>query len=550
MVAGLSGYMGDPRLKKSNEKQEWTPELLEEYINCSQDPIYFTEKYVKIISVRSGGEIVSFSLDPYQKNMIMSFKDNNNTIVTAARQAGKSSAVCAFVLWYVLFKSEQTVALLANKGDIAREMLGRIQFSYEHLPKWLQQGILEWNKGSLELENNSRIVASATSVSALRGYAINLLFIDEAAHIENWESFFTSTVGTIASNIQTKIILVSTPYGLNHFHDIWENALRGKNSYKPILVTWKDVPGRDEKWKQKTLSDMNFDVEKFNQEQECEFLGSSGTLIAGWKLKELSQAYTTPIAKRSGLSQWELPEKGHLYAMVCDVSHGKGLDYSAFQLLDVSKMPYRQVAVFRDNTVTPADYAGVIERVAKAYNDSIVLVETNDIGAQVAYSVYSDFGYENMLYTEGAGSKGKKVTAGFGTGASVERGVKTSKQVKSVACSLLKLLIEGNQLIINDHETVKELATFSRKNNTYEAESGYKDDLVVGLFLFAWLSDQDYFREYTDINTIMKLREKTDVELEEDMLFFGIVDDGQEDYESGGWKKVDSNWTPLPDYNF
>ena len=538
MLDNEKGYKGNILLKKSNQEIEWSPDLIQEWVKCSEDPIYFVENYMKIISLNEG--LVTFNPYPYQKNMIKTFVDNRYSIVTTARQAGKSTTTCGFILWYIIFQADKTVALLANKGDTAREILGRVQLAYQHLPKWLQQGVKEWNKGSFELENNSRVIAAATSASAIRGYTINLLFIDEAAHIENWDEFFTSVYPTISSGSESKIILVSTPNGLNHFYSTWANAKEGRNGYASILVNWKDVPGRDEKWRQETLAGMNFDLEKFDQEMNCEFLGSSGTLIAGWKLKELIPQ--TAVVQQEGLMQYYKPLKDHIYTIVCDVSRGKGLDYSAFQIIDVTKMPYEQSCVYRNNSVSPVDYADVIHRLAKAYNNAAVLVEINDIGEQVSHSLHYDFGYENILFTENSGRAGKQVTAGF-SGRTADKGIRTTKLVKSVGCSILKLLIEQNQFIVNDFHTINELSTFSKKGNSYEAESGKHDDLVMCLVLFAWLSDQQYFKDYSNINTLMSLREKTDEDMEQDLAPFGFVFNGREDYEDDEYERlVPESW--------
>lgn len=530
-LQNLKSYNGNVNLKRVNQEIEWTPELVAEFIKCSKDPVYFIETYMKIIHVDKG--LVNFKLYDYQKKMIESFANNRFNIITTARQAGKSTTTCGFILWYVIFHSEKTVALLANKGDTAREILGKIQLAYQHLPKWLQQGINEWNKGSLELENNSRVIAASTSSDAIRGYSINLLFIDEAAFIENWDSFFTSVFPTLSSGSETKIILVSTPNGLNHFHKTWVNAVQGRNGYAYMRVHWSDVPmsngkKRDEKWKEETLAGMNFDYEKFNQEHEVEFIGSSGTLIAGWKLKELVHQNT--IAEKDGLYQYYKPEEDHVYLMVCDVSRGKGLDYSAFHVFDVTSMPYQQVSVYRCNSISPQDYAEIIHRVAKGHNNASVLVEINDIGESVSHALHYDLGYENVLFTENAGRSGKRITQGF-SGTNIDKGIRTTKTVKSIGCSLLKLLIEQNQLIINDHETINELCTFSKKGMSYEAEPGKHDDLVMCLVLFAWLSEQQYFKDYTDINTLMKLREKTEEDLEQDLAPFGFVYTGFEEFE-------------------
>lgn len=531
------GYNGNSNLKRSNQAIEFTPEMVQEYIKCAQDPVYFTETYMKIININDG--LVNFKLYDYQKEMLRSMQNNRFSIIATARQAGKSTTTCAFILWYIIFHAEKTVALLANKGETAREILGRIQLAYQHLPKWLQQGVKEWNKGSFELENNSRVIAAATSSDNIRGYSINLLFIDEAAFIENWESFFTSVFPTISSGKESKIVLVSTPNGLNHFYEIWNNAIKKKNNYIPIQVMWYDVPGRDEKWKNDTLASMNFDQPKFEQEYCVEFMGSSGTLIAGWKLKQLE--HQSPVHFDDGLSVYHHPQSGHQYVAVADVSRGKGLDYSAMQMIDITKMPYEQVATFRNNMITPLDYAELLYQLAKRYNGAMVLVETNDIGEQVSSSLFFDFEYENVLCTESAGRAGKRITTLGGPG--VDKGIKTTKVVKSVGCSILKLLVEQNQLSINDKVTIDELATFSKKNDSFEAEPGKHDDMVMALVLFAWLSDQQYFKDLTDINTLMKLREKTDTDIMNDLLPFGFVDLGHDNIDDALFAEPQAgNW--------
>jgi len=539
----IQGYKGNALIKRANQQIGFTEEMVSEYLKCSQDPIYFIETYMKIISINDG--LVNFKLYDYQKDMILSMKDNRNTVIATARQAGKSTTTCGFILWYIIFHAEKTVALLANKGDTAREILGRIQLAYQHLPKWLQQGVKEWNKGSFVLENDSRVIAAATSSDAIRGYSINLVFIDEAAFIDNWDEFFTAVYPTISSGTESKIILVSTPNGLNHFYKIWQNANEDRNGYNALKVMWNAVPGRNEKWRQDTLAAMNFDVEKFEQEYCVEFMGSSGTLIAGWKLKEL--VHQTPIYEKDGLSMYEQPIKDHVYVGVVDVSRGKGLDYSAFSIIDVSQMPYKQVCVYRNNFVTPMDYAEVVNRVFRSYNKAAALVEINDLGEQVSFALHNDYEYDNVLFTEHAGRGGKRITTGFSK--NVDIGVRTTKTVKSVGCSILKLLVEQNQLIVNDMNTITEMGTFSKKSNSYEAEPGNHDDMVMGLVLFGWLSDQQYFKEITDINTLMKLREKTEEDVMNDLLPFGFVYDGGDDIMEE-LQLAGSNWLMSDENQF
>lgn len=536
----IKGYNGNANLKRSNQAIEYTPDMVAEYLKCAEDPVYFTETYMKIINVDKG--LVNFKLYDYQKKMLRSMQNERYTIIATARQAGKSTTTCAFILWYILFNTDKTVALLANKGETAREILGRVQLAYQHLPKWLQQGVKEWNKGSFELENNSRVLAAATSSDAIRGYSINLLFIDEAAFIDTWDEFFTSVYPTISSGQESKIVLVSTPNGLNHFYSLWKNAVEKRNQYNPIQVMWWDVPGRDEKWQQDTLAAMNFDKEKFEQEYCVEFMGSSGTLISGWKLKEL--VHENPIQKKDGIYIYKPPIENNVYAIVADVSRGKGLDYSAAQIINVTKMPYDQVAVYHNNSITPVDYASVLHQIAKLYNNAAVLVEINDIGEQVSHALHSDFEYDNVMFTESAGRSGKRITSGFG--ANIDKGIRTTKTVKNIGCSILKLLVEQNQLTINDFNTIQELAKFSKKGQSYEAESGAHDDLVMGLVLFAWLSDQQYFKDITNINTLMKLREKSEEDIMNDLLPFGYVDGGEpleEIFQSpgGSWMYNEEN---------
>ena len=517
------GYLGNVHLKKVSEEVEWTPELLKEFMKCAKDPVYFAKTYIKIIHVDKG--LVPFEMYGYQKEIVQKISDSRRVAVLTARQSGKTTTAAAVILHYVLFNEFKTVAILANKGDASREVLARVKLAYEALPRWLQQGVSEWNKGNIELENGCKILAGTTSSSAIRGKSINFLYLDEVAFIEGYDEFFASVYPTISSGESTKLLMTSTPNGLNHFWKTCKGAEEQTNGYEFVKVMWDDVPGRDESWKNETLEALDFDQEKFNQEYCCQFLGSSGTLIDSAKLKEL--APSRPIVEQNNICQYEAPVEGHTYAMTCDVSRGKGLDYSTFSIIDITSMPYKQVCTYRDNMVTPIDFSAVIYRMGKLYNESSVLIEINDIGEQVSDTLLMDYGYENLLSTESAGRQGKRISAGFGK--NVDSGIRTTKSVKAVGCSILKMLVEQNQLILQDFETIQELSRFSKKGVSYEAESGSHDDLVMNLVIFAWLSDQMYFKDLTDINTLMKLREKTEEQVEQEMLPFGFIDDGSDD---------------------
>jgi len=517
------GYLGNLNLKRANVPIEWDEEKILEYDRCSRSPVYFAERYIQIVHVDHG--LIPIKLYDYQNEIMKKITLNRRCAVVTSRQAGKTTTAMAVILHYVLFNEHKTVALLANKGDAAREILDRIKIAYEALPKWMQHGVIEWNKGSVEFENGSKIIAGSTSSSAIRGKSISFLYIDEAAFVEGWDEFFASVFPTISSGETTKILLTSTPNGLNHFYKTCEGAKEGTNGYEFVEVRWQRVPGRGEAWKKETLAAMDFDEQKFAQEFECAWLGSSGTLIEGNKLKAL--VWRTPELEREGLKIYKQPERDKVYFCICDVSRGKGLDYSAFHIIDATSMPYKQVATYRNNFVAPIEYTEIIHRTATQYNDAIVLVEINDIGEQVPELLLNDYEYENILYTESAGRAGKRISGGFGRkGTSIDKGIRTTKQVKAVGCSTLKLLIENDQLIVNDFHTINELSTFSKKGVSYEAEPGCHDDLVMGLVLFGWLSAQEFFKDYTDNNTLSKLRNISHEELEQHMLPMPIIDGG------------------------
>lgn len=468
--------------------------------------------------------------------------NNKNHMFLCGRQyipTHNTTVATCIILHYILFNQHKTVALLANKGDAALEIMSRIQLAYEYLPKWLQSGIITWNKGSIELENGCKILASATSGSAIRGKSCSLVYIDECAFVEHFDEFYSSVYPTIASGKDTKILFTSTPNGLNFFYKFWTEAKEERNGFKWVEVAWDKVPGRDDAWKIETLSGMNHDYEQFEVEFNCQFAGSSGTLLSGSSLKAL--VHQTPIYEWEGFTQYHEPIKEEAYVMLCDVSRGKGLDYSAFQVINVTKMPYVQVATFRSNTITPTDYAHVINKIGTLYNTASVLVENNDIGGQVADMLFDDLDYENLLFTESNGKAGKVLCGG---GSKAEPSIRTTTSVKAKGCSVLKLLIEQQQLIINDFNTINELSRFSKKGKSYEAEDGH-DDMVMGLVLFAWITTQPYFSNITDVNTLSNLRDNNTQW--DECIPFGFIVDGREDDnlveidDSGNaWMKTDA----------
>jgi hypothetical protein len=534
-------YLGNPNLKKANIQQSWTKEQLKEYSLCMEGPQYFIEKYVKIVSLDEG--LIPFKMYDFQKEMVGTFHNNRFTICKLPRQSGKSTVMISYLLHYALFNPSVNIAILANKAATARDLLSRLQLAYEHLPKWLQQGVMSWNKGSLELENGSKILASSTSASAVRGGSYNIIFLDEFAYVPSnvAEQFFSSVYPTISSGKTTKVMIVSTPHGMNMFYKLWVDAEEGRNTYIPIEVHWSEVPGRDEKWKEETIK--NTSQAQFNTEFECEFLGSINTLIAPSKLKQLT--YRTPKQSNAGLDIHVSPQEGRTYVLVADVSRGTKNDYSAFVVVDVSEIPYKVVAKFRDNELKPLIFPSKIYDIARAYNQAYVLIEVNDIGEQVANAMQFDLEYDNLIMASMRGRAGQVIGAGF-SGGRAQLGVRTTKAVKKIGCSNLKQLVEDNKIIVEDYDIINELSTFIVKGSSFEADDGCNDDLVACLFIFAWLTDQTYFKELTnnDIRRVM-MNEQQDM-LEQDMAPFGFIINGLEDENIG--EMVDeygTRWSPI-----
>ena len=519
----MDGYLGNPKLKRVGEEISFTTDQVIEFQKCLSDPVYFIEKYVKIVNVDRG--LIPFDMWDFQKDMVREFHNNRFSICKMPRQVGKTTTTVGYMLWCVLFQEDYNIAILANKGQLAQEILSRIQKAYEYLPKWLQQGIIVWNKRNIELENGSKIYAYATSAAGVRGGTYNLVFLDEFAFVPHnmATEFFTSTYPVISSGKTTKVIIVSTPNGLNQFYKMWVDATEGRSTYVPIEVHWSMVPGRDDKWKEETIR--NTSEEQFRQEFETEFIGSSATLISGSKLRSL--AFRDPIENYDGLSIYEQPIQGHFYIATVDPSEGVDLDYSTINIVDVTTTPYKQVAKYRNNKIALMLFPNVIYSIATKYNEAFVLVETNNIGQQVVDILHYDLEYENIYKTEHHNIKGQSISGGFKR--SVSFGVKMTKSVKKIGCANLKTLVENNKLLINDFDTIAELNTFARDKDTYKAEEGNNDDLVMGLVSFSWLTAQAFFKDATNTD-IRKILVQENNMIEDDLTPVGFIDDGKTDH--------------------
>ena len=517
-------YLGNPNLKKANTPIEFTEEQVIEFLKCKEDPVYFANNYIKIVSLDEG--LTQFHPYHFQEKLINNFHNNRFNICKMPRQTGKSTTVVSYLLHYILFNDNVNIGILANKASTARELLARLAIAYENLPRWMQQGILVWNKGNIELENGSKILAASTSASAVRGMSFNILFLDEFAFVPNHiaDAFFASVYPTITSGQSTKVIIVSTPHGMNHFYRMWHDAEKGANEYIPTDVHWSEVPGRDAVWKEQTIA--NTSEQQFKIEFECEFLGSVDTLIAPSKLKSL--VYDSPIQRNAGLDIYEGPREDRDYICTVDVARGVGGDYSAFVVIDISQFPHKLVAKYRDNTIKPMLFPSVIYQVCKNYNNAYVLCEVNDVGDQVASILQYDLEYQNLLMSSMRGRAGQVVGQGF-SGSKTQLGVKMSKTVKKVGSLNLKTMIEEDKFIFNDYEVISELTTFIQKHGSFEAEEGCNDDLAMCLVIYAWLVAQDYFKELTDQDVRKRIYEEQKDQIEQDMAPFGFIVDGLDD---------------------
>ena len=507
-------YNGNINVKRDGAVVQYTQLEVEEYIKCSKDPAYFARTYCKVINLDSG--LVAFDLYPYQEKMFSHFNDNRFSIILACRQSGKSISSVAYLLWYATFHPDQTIAILANKGATAQEMLMRITLMLENLPFFLQPGTKALNKRSIEFSNNSRIVSAATSGSSIRGMSVNLLYLDEFAFVEDAATFYTSTYPVIASGKNTKVIITSTANGIgNMYHKLWEGAVQGTNEYKGFRVDWWDVPGRDEKWKAQTIS--NTSSLQFDQEFGNTFFGTGDTLIDGQTLLGLRAKEPIRVLEGGDLRIYEEPIKDHFYITTVDVAKGVGGDYSTFNIIDTTTRPFKQVAVYRNNRISPILFPNIITKTCTAYNNAYVVVENNDQGTLVCNGIYYELEYENLHVESLIKSTGLGITM--------------NKKVKRLGCSGFKDIIENNRIDIVDDQTILEISTFVAKGSSYEASDGNHDDLVMNLVMFGYFAGSQQFGDLTDIDLKQLLFEQRANDIDNDLPPFGFIDDGLDEVE-------------------
>jgi len=520
LTQNKNSYNGNKSLKQIGYTHQYSYEEVQEMLKCKDDPIYFIKSYCLIVSLDTE-ILVPFDLYPYQERFINTIQDNRRVISMQPRQMGKSQVVAAYVLWYTLFNNNKQVAILANKSDAAMEILSRYQLMYENIPLWMQQGIKTWNKGDVELENGSKVLTAATSSAGIRGKSVNLLYVDEAAIIPNniAEQFFTSVYPVVSAGETTKIILTSTPLGYNHFWKFWNEAENGTNGFVPVRVDYWEHPKRNDKWaaEQKAL----LGEIKYNQEVLVQFLGSTNTLISADVISRMSPMAF--IHSKDNLDILEEPKAKHAYFISVDTSRGVERDFSAFTVYDTTEYPFKVVAKFRDNKISPLLYPTVIHKIARDYNNAYILVEINDIGQQVADIIHNELEYENMIWVGSDAKYGQHLSS---TGKNAVLGVRTSKQVKRIGCASLKSLIENNKLLVFDKDIISELSTFVEKSGSFEADEGYNDDLVMSMVLFAWASNDPLFKDLMNTNNRQALFSQQMRNIEEELTPFGFMDGG------------------------
>ena len=530
-------YLGNINVKRDGVQHNFTEEEVKEYLKCSKDPVYFCKKYLKVISLDEG--LVSFDLYPYQEKMFDHFNSNRFSIVLACRQSGKSISSVGYLIWYACFHSEKTIAVLANKGATAREMLARVTLMLENLPFFLQPGCKALNKGSIEFSNNSRIIAAATSGSSIRGMSVNLLFLDEFAFVERANEFYTSTYPVISAGKDTKVIITSTANGIgNTFHKIWEGAVQKVNEFVPFTVNWYDVPGRDEEWKKQTIA--NTSQLQFDQEFGNTFFGTGDTLINAETLLGFRAVQPSNYLEGGDLLIYDNPDKDHEYVMCVDVSKGRGQDYSTFNVIDISTRPFKQVAVYRNNTISPLLFPNVIYKYANLYNEAYVVIESNDQGTVVCNGLYLDLEYENMHMESAVRSD--------------RIGIEMNRKVKRLGCSSIKDILEEKKLDIQDENTIMEISTFTARGQSYEASDGNHDDLMMNLVMFGYFVTSQFFADMTDINLKEMMFSKKMKEIEDDVPPVGFIDDGlndiriEEEQEKMGWHNFEGTGIGVEDW--
>lgn len=515
-------YMNQERLMRAGVKLDFTQEQINEIKKCAGDIDYFVRNYVKITTLDNG--VQCMNLRPYQEEFINTCFNNRFVIAMMARQMGKTTTVMAYLLHQAITRRHLRIAVLANKGDTAKEILDRIKQAYEELPYFLQVGVKEWNKNSITLGNGTKIIAAATSSGSIRGKSCHIVYLDEFAHIDNDLEFYTSTYPVISSGKTSQVIITSTPNGLNLFYKLYTEALEKRNNFVPLFYDWKhNADIYDDDWEEATRNNMS--PQQFAQEYSCEFQGSASTLLSGGTLQRLTMR--DPLhTDNKNYYVYEEPNPDKKYIALVDVAEGTGNDSSVVSVFDVTTIPYRHVAMYRNNLIQPIMLADIAFRMAKSYNDAWLGVESNSIGNTVTTALWYEYEYENMIcYDDKINDVRMRVD---------NLGIRTTKKSKAIGCSRLKSLIETDTLITNDVIAIREFGTFTEQGGVYKADKGKHDDVVMTFVLFALLSGTDFFKDmFSDANKTIKDAYKSDI-YENEPFFMIVVNGVDDDYDYDG----------------
>ena len=508
-------YNGIEGVLKTGIKINVTEYEIEELIKCKNNPIYFLRNYYMINSEEKGEMLLD--LYSYQEEAIINLYENHRLILNWARQSSKTTTIAAFTLHYILFNKNKSAFFLANKFETSKEILERVKFAYTNLPLFLQIGVSEFNKSSLKFGNNSRIYASTTSRSSIRGKSASIIYVDEMAFCENWTDFWSGISPTIAANKNAFVCLSSTPNGYNHFYSFVQGAKNNTNGFYLSEVLWTDVPGRDEKWAKRALEDLDGNKDEFAREYDLQFLGASGCLISSEKLKVMPHQKPLETRFDNKFKIYKYPKQNKKYYMVCDYSEGIEQDDSTIQIFSPDEnYIFKQCAVYKDSKIKPREFASIKNMIGEYYNDALIIGESNSIGLESLNELFEEYEYENIYFDI---DEKRKI------------GLKTTKKTKKLGNSYLKKYVENDKIEIVDFDTINQLSTYVKKGNSYEADTNCKDDLVTPLVMFSYLINHDLFNQWYIEG--YNMRDNDDKIDKDDVLpLMSINNNRYDDYES------------------
>ena len=486
-------YLGNPNLPTSQAEFEYTPQMIKEMDKCKNNILHFAENHFFIINLDVGR--IKIKLHPYQKRILRSLRDNRFVCLLSSRQAGKTTVMTIYCLWLACFQNDQRILLVANKEETAKEIFSRVRLAYENLPNFLKPGVTEYGKTAMGLANGSRISISTTSSDAGRGSSVNVLVIDELAHIDNSmvETFWSAVYPIISSSKRSKIFVASTPNGTgNLFYQLYTDGMEGTNNWKTERVDWWEVPGRDDKWKDSTIRSLG-SRELFDQEFGNEFLQEGESVLNGDDFEKYKSGCSDPlfVFDDGKYKIWEQPHKNGVYVAGVDVAEGVGQASSVIQIFDLADLSsIRQVAVYRDNTITPYNFTIKLLEILNQWGNPPLLIERNNCGAQIADSLFENYNYDPMI--------------SYSHGKTFEKpGIFTNTNTKYHAVINMRYWInELRSIVFRDVVTLNELKIFTRyPNGTWAARKGSNnfDDCVMSMAMALLILNDDLVEKYYEV---------------------------------------------------